>query len=108
MSKVVVTSYTDNPSLKVDFGIYGAAFSSPQWYNRKFIMNVRCITENDNVTLVELLMKYDRAAKIFPITHNQSYDGSFNATPVMIVDSIDGTAPTSREHLAEMVAKLMM
>jgi hypothetical protein len=93
-----ITVTTSDTAFKVDFGVYAgiSASSGPIPIKRSF-MKVNVVF-SQYVSMVEAQTINNHLT--FPITYNGS-EGTFK------VDSVNGVAPTSNEHLYEMLEGLL-
>lgn len=103
MANVKVTKHGTN-GIYVDFGDYaGEEFgyttvSAYEGFNAVFIEHIE--PKNDDVICV----KYEgRDAQTWPLTH----DGDYSGSDAMIVDTIEGVAPTSQSDLIKKLLALL-
>lgn len=104
MATHLVATFSD-PQIKVNMGIYAGlpGVSAYHIFNAKYLASVRIHPDNSNLVQAEMSIEFDSGKKSWTLTHDSGYTGN----EAMIVDTIDGVAPTSPTDLANKIAAMM-
>lgn len=94
MANIVVTKKGDY-GIFVDFGVYSQIVPSPQGFNLRSLLYI-----TPSGSGVRVIYPKNQS---FLITHDSNYVGN----EFMIVDSINGVAPTSQADLIEKITALL-